>query len=188
MRGAATALAVLAVVVAAAPVGAQTPVDYRRTTVFVQPSLSARHFVGPLGDRSGWSLGVGVTQGVQFGYFGFHVTLDTDYFLSDQQPPPFNSGFQISGFDVAGRFAYPLGDFRLFATAGYRRVGFISNTLVLQTGPDLAYHALSTGAGVRLVQLAPFYVELSSSWAWLPALDRTSLFGVSLALGVRTVL
>jgi hypothetical protein len=175
---------------AALPRGADAQVraDFRRTSVFVQPSLSLRHFLGPLGDQSSWSLGVGITQGVQFGFLGVQVTLDTDYFLSHQTPPPHNAGFQISGLDVSTRFQYPFGDFRAFALVGYRRVGFISNALVLETGPDLAYHALSTGAGLRFLHLAPFYFELGASWAWLPALEQTSLFGATVSLGIRTVL
>ena len=89
---------------------------------------------------------------------------------------------------MSARFVYPFGDFRPFAELGFRRIGFISNALVLDTGSRLAHHALSSSWGLRLVQLSPFYVELNSDIDWVFDLDETALIGFSLALGVRSIL
>lgn len=166
----------------------ETPPDFRRPQVFVHPSIRISHFVGPLGDVSGWGVGMGLTQGAQFGGFAVAVTIDTDYFLTSQEPPTFNKGMQIGGVRAAFRYMIPFDDFRPFAELGYHYIGFISNTLVSVTGPGLSHHALSGGLGFRYTQPSPFYLELKADWDWIPGLEDSSLFSVSFSFGLRAIL
>ncbi len=180
-------LCLAAVVLGSAPASAQ-PADFRRTQVYIHPTVQADRFFGALHDGTGWGLGMGVTQGVQFGWLGVNVTLDTDFYLTRQAVPPFTRGLQHAAVRVAARLAYPVWDFRLLAEVGVQRMSFISNPLVSETGDALAYHALGGAVGLRYDGLRPLYFELWTSFDSFVDLDDSRLLGVGLSIGVRSLL
>ncbi|MBN1944161.1 MAG: hypothetical protein JW797_00740 [Bradymonadales bacterium] len=169
---------------------ASPPPGFRRTQVYLQPSFQMSRFVGPLAGDTGWSVGFGATQGIQFGYFGANITLNTDYFLTTEasKPPPYQHGLQIARFHLAGRFMVPFGEFWPFLEISATRLSLISNSLVEQMGPELNHHAFGGALGIRLVQLSPLFIEIQSNWEYLVGMEESSLVTVQLALGVRTLL
>jgi len=120
-----------ACLIATAPsaAAADPPADFRRTHVYAHPAFQAGRFLGAVGDEADTGFGISFTQGAQFGWFGVNITIDTAYFLTRQDPPPFNRSLQIAGVRFAGRFVYPFGDVRTFGEVSFRRIGFISNAL-----------------------------------------------------------
>jgi hypothetical protein len=168
---------------------ADTPADFRRTQIYIQPNLQMSRFVGSLfGEDVGWGVGLGVMQGAQFEWIGFNLTIDTDYYLTHQEPPPFNRSLQVASVRAAARVVYPFRDYRPFLEVAGRRISFISNPLVERSGPKLVHYSLGGAAGVRLLHLSPLYLELRGGWDFVLDLEDTQVLTLGLALGVRSVL
>ena len=170
------------------PAADAVPPDFRRTQVYFQPSVRMNHFMGHLQNVTGWSLGMGVTQGVQFGWFGINLTIDTDFFLTAQSPPPFNHGLQTAGARFATRFLAPVWDLRLFSEAAVQRFSIISNALVEEIGPQLYFHTTGGALGARYVGLSPFYVEVKTTADYAVDLDESWLLGIEISFGLHSLL
>ena len=154
-------IAGIAALTVAIPVSADAaPTDYRRVQVYVHPTFGADRFLGNLGDTSSWSVGFGLTQGIQWRWFGVNLTVATDYFLTRQQPPPFNTGVQTATVRLSGRFLLPIWDVRLFAEPAVGRSSVISIALIDETGPQLHFHTVGGRLGVRYMGMDPLYLEL----------------------------
>jgi hypothetical protein len=145
-------------------------------------------FLGSLQDNTGWGLGFGLSQGFLYKWFGFNLTLDTDYFLSDAPPPPFNSGLQLAGVRLAARARYPLRQLVLFTESHYRHTSLSSNALVNEIGSALSHDTFGIALGARYIGISPLYLECSTDWDYFPGLKNTSLIRIGLAFGVRSLL
>ena len=144
--------------------------------------------MGHLQRLAGWGLGMGVTQGVQFGWFGVNLTLDTDFFLTAQRPPPFNHGLQTAAARFATRFLLPVWDLRLFAETAVQRVSIISNALVEETGPQLYFHTIGGALGVRYMGLSPFHIEAKGCTDYAVDLDESWTLGFEISFGLHSLL
>ena len=162
--------------------------DYRRTQVYVHPSFQVTRYMGALNADTGWGVGMGFTQGIQFGWIGFNLTVDTDFFLTNQSAPPFNTGFQQATVRAAGRFLAPVWDLRLFSEISAQRLSFISNALVEITGDRLAFHGVGGALGARYMGMQPIYFEIRADADYLIDLDQTWGIGIGVAIGLRSLL
>jgi hypothetical protein len=181
-------LVALAALLGSTTAHAVIPADFKRPQVYVHPTFQVSQFIGALSDATGTGVGMAVTQGMQFGYWGVNLTIDTHFFLTDQEAPPFNNSLQIAGARLAGRFVYPFDATRVFGELSVRRIGFISNTLGDITGPELNFHSVGLGVGLRFLQLAPLYFETRASYDLVFDLADTSMLTFDFAIGVRSVL
>lgn len=164
------------------------PTDYRRTQIYFHPTVRTSHFMQSLEQDAGWSIGMGFTQGIQFGWFGLNLSVDSDFFLTAQQPPPFDHGLQTAAARFATRFLAPVWDLRLFSELAVQRVSVISNTLVDQTGPDLSFHTVGGALGMRYAGLGTFYVEFKTTADYAVDLDESWILGFELSFGLRSLL
>lgn len=138
---------------------AARPAPAQSTTVYFQPGVSTTSYTGDVGRYASGSLGVVVTQGVQFGPLGAFVSLGTDFHLTNQPPPPYTRGLQTFTIATGLRLEFPLRPFAPILGVEYANLGVVSNTLNRFTGDRLSFNAVGGHVAGRWHFLDPLYVE-----------------------------
>ena len=101
-----------------------------------------RFVTGSLGSNVKRGIGAELRETLRWKYFGTSFWIETNYFVTTQQPPPLTNEVQIFGFGVAPRAYIPIGRFDLSVGGGYKRVGFAPNALVRRTGTRANFNAV----------------------------------------------
>jgi len=157
--------------------------------VYFQPGVSSHFFLGEVGRHSSGSIGFAATQGFQFGVLGASLTLGSDYYLTNQRPPPFTRGMQTFLVAVGPRVGAPVGPTRLLAGLEYANLAFVSNALTRYTGGSRNFHGGGVTAALRMESFMPIYVEFVSSIRHFPGMERRSTtLGFVLAIGIAGIL
>lgn len=160
----------------AEPIGAQ---------VYFQPGLSTQGFTGNVGRYSSGSIGVHATQGVQVGLLGAYLTLGTDYFLTNQPPPPFTRGLQTFLIAAGPRVAFGIDPMRVFVGVEYAHLGILSNSLTRFSGDRLHFSGIGTNLALRYEGLLPLYVEPQIQARWFTNVQETTFgYGFVFAVGM----
>ena len=176
---AALSLAVLMV----APRGAHAAPP--RAQVYVQPGVQTLRFTGDVGQYASGGLGLLATQGVQSGAFGAYLSIGTDYYLTNQPPPPYTRGLQTFSVSTGLRFALPLEVVRPLIGIEYTSLGVSSNALTRFTGDALHFNGVGANIAARWEGLMPIYVEASVTTRVFPDMDRATVqWGFGLAIGI----
>ncbi len=160
-----------------------------RPQVFFQPGVSTNRFTGDVGRFSSGSVGVHATQGVQFGSLGAHLTLGTDYYLTNQPPPPYTRGLQTFSVSPGLRFALPVETVRPIIGVEYTNLGVVSNALNRFTGNRLNYNAIGTSVAARWESFMPLFFELGFSARYFVDMrNPTASYRFSLSIGLAGTL
>ena len=117
---------------------AARPAPAQDVEVFFQPGVTSNHFTGQLGRYSSGSLGLAATQGIQLGAFAAYLSLGTDFYLTNQPPPPYTRGLRTFTIATGLRLVFPFDPVTPIIGIEYANLGVVSNALNRFTGSDLA--------------------------------------------------
>jgi hypothetical protein len=156
-----------------------------RAQVYVQPGVQTLRFTGDVGQYASAGLGLVATQGVQSGAFGAYLSIGTDYYLTNQPPPPYTRGLQTFSVSTGLRFALPVEVVRPLIGLEYTSLGVSSNALTRFTGDALHFNGIGANLAARWEGVMPLYVEASVTTRVFPDMDRATVqWGFGLAVGI----
>jgi hypothetical protein len=179
-------LLVMALVLLAATPGFA---DESRAEVYTQAGLSTASLTGTLGRYTSGSIGFVAAQGVLFGAFGFEVSLESEFFLTNQPPPPYTRGLQTFTLALGPRAAWHIAPVVVLGGVEYASIGVASNALVRWTGEIRQTHAIGGHLAARWDLAPPLFVEVRGRWStWLGVDVPASAFGGVISIGISGVL
>lgn len=143
-----------------------------------------RWVVGPLGEDVKRGLGLELHETVRWRYVGFSAWIETNYFVTTQEPPPLSKELQIFGFGIGPRAFYAIDPIELSAGAGYQRVGFAPNSLVRRTGTDANFNSVGGTFSVAY-PWSEFVVRLGAQYYPVLGVDA-SLLSINASFGIST--
>ncbi len=138
-------------------------------------------WTGKLAELASPGIALEFTQALQWRWISYQITIDTAYFLTNQQIPPLSRGLQTYSLRTGPRFVAPLGSFRAYLDTEYERLGVISNSLVKTTGPQLNYHGV--GGSVGFGWVSSFLAEIRGGYTHIFGLD-SGLVTVEVRFGI----
>lgn len=150
----------------------------------LEAAIGPRFIAGDLGHEAQRGIGVELREILRWRYGGAAVWIETNYFVTTQEPPPLSKELQIFGFGVGPRLFVPIGNFEIFAGGGYQRVGFSPNSLVGQTGSDANFHSMGASAGAGY-HFSSFVARVDGQF--YPMFEANgSLLSFNLSFGIST--
>jgi len=173
------AAAVLCVAVVL-PAGA----DARPPSSTFSAAAGPRVVTGPLGTDVKRGLGAELHQTLRWRHGGVDFWIETNYFVTTQNPPPLTRELQLFGFGVGPRAYLPIESFELMAGAGYQRIGLGPNPLVERTGPDANYHTVGGTVGIGY-RFSSFVVRTDAQYFPIIGADG-GLLSFNVSFGVST--
>lgn len=163
--------------------------DEPRAEVYAQAGLSTSRLTGIPGRYTSGSIGFMAAQGVLLGPVGFEVSLASDFFLTNQPPPPYTRGLQTFTLSVGPRGAWRLPPAVLLAGVEYSSVGIASNALTRWTGEVRQAHAFGGHLAARWELAPPLFIEARGQWStWFGVDVGTSTLGGVLSIGISGAL
>jgi uncharacterized protein (TIGR03382 family) len=156
-----------------------------RPQVYTDVRLSTMRFGGDVGRFASSGVGVHARQGIQAGWLGAYLSLGTDYYLTNQPPPPYTRGLQTFTVSAGARVALPIERFRPFIGIEYTSLGVASNALNRFTGGSLQFNGIGANVALRMESLLPLYVELQGeSRVFIDMNSPTVHWGFSISFGL----
>jgi hypothetical protein len=146
--------------------------------------VGPRFVTGDLGRNVQRGIGAELHESLRWRHVGVDFWIETNYFLTTQQPPPLDHELQIFGFGLGPRGYVPIGPIELTFGIGYQRVGFGPNALIRQTGRDANFHAVGGEIGVGY-QFSSFVLRTDAQLQPLIG-SKGSLLSFNLAFGMTT--
>lgn len=164
---------------------AARPAPAQDVEVFFQPGVTSNHFTGELGRYSSGSLGLAATQGIQIGAFAGYLSLGTDFYLTNQPPPPYTRGLRTFTIATGLRLVFPFDPVTPIIGIEYANLGVVSNALNRFTGSGLAFDAVGAHGAVRWRFLGPIYAELQlGARLYVDMLQPTASIGGVVSVGI----
>jgi MYXO-CTERM domain-containing protein len=114
-----------------------------RADLYAEAGVGGRGFIGELAKVTWPGIRVWTRQGIQAGWVGGALTLETDYVLTDQPAPPYGSGLQTVTVGIGPRLHWELDRFEVLAGLDLNRVGVVANPLVRQMGSDRSFYGFA---------------------------------------------
>lgn len=160
-----------------------------RTQVYVQAGPQSLRFTGDVGRFASSGIGVHALQGVQAGWLGAYLAIGTDYYLTNQPPPPYTRGLQTFSVSAGARVALPLEVVRPFIGLEYTSLGVSSNALTRYTGSRLHFNGVGARLAARLEALQPVIFEAGLVTRAFPAMGSgTAQWGFTISIGLAGLL